>query len=247
MTRRRRLLLGLAAVTTGYVAFREGVLKRPARLTFRDHPVFPAFRSTSAGDVTQRIDPLVGLGEGVSDERRALMEEIRRSPCDWLFTGTPGPGQTRIAYFTDYNCPICRTTSALLADRDGGAAQVTWHDYPILGPGSLAGARVAIAAANQGGYAPMHKRLIGTRVQPTDAYLRLLAEEQGLDADRLLRDAASARTSLQVEVSLALGSLLGFAGTPGIVIGDTVINGALTAGQLDRLIADARSRPAPCD
>ena len=68
------------------------------------------------------------------------------------------------------------------------------------------------------------------------------AKEAGLDMDRLARDIASDEVSTTISESRKLAQSLGINGTPGYVIGESVIPGAIGAAGLKQQIDAARSR-----
>lgn len=84
----------------------------------------------------------------------------------------------------------------------------------------------------------------------------LVADEQsvlavaatvGLDTPQLARDMNSAGVQAEIDQTRALADVLGFIGTPGLVIGRTVMMGAVPASLLRRVIADEQTMgPVAC-
>ena len=81
-----------------------------------------------------------------------------------------------------------------------------------------------------------------TSFVPTPAYLKSLSEEVGIDTARLLEDMQSAAVDREIAQANALAGLFGFPGTPGLIVGRTMVVGAIGEGELqalvDREIAD---------
>ena len=68
------------------------------------------------------------------------------------------------------------------------------------------------------------------------------AKEVGLDMARLEQDVASDEVRATLEENLRLAQSLGINGTPGYVIGDGVVPGAIGAPGLKERIQEARGR-----
>ena len=72
-----------------------------------------------------------------------------------------------------------------------------------------------------------------------------VATDIGLDVDRLVRDMASPDIQADLDRTRALADIFGFIGTPGLVIGRTVLNGAIPYALLRRIAEDEKSRQTP--
>jgi predicted DsbA family dithiol-disulfide isomerase len=247
MATRRQILGGALVLGGGYTALRYGV---PAlNDLIRGLPALeplatPAgFRTLPLGAVSQGLDPMIGLEPALVSEIHPDVLEGRL--CDALFGMTKVPeGVVPIASFSDYACPFCRVLTprleALEANSDG-AIRIKWHELPILGPASAEGARAALAAAQQGRYAEAHARLIRAGFQPTEAYLRALSMDLGLDADLLLRDMRSPQIDAALTDSRALAQLFRVVGTPALLVGRTLVQGEISPRNLDRLVEIERA------
>lgn len=205
------------------------------------------FRRVSTGDLTARFDPLVGLDtpQDPLAPTAALRARVKSDPCAALFG--PVPADPPLAVFSDYNCPICRRFEADLArlsDRRGDLPPPRWLELPLLGPGSVAAARLALAADLQGAYGPMRAALLRSPGATRPGFARALAGRLGLDADRLIHDADSTAVTARLQRVRALAGLFGVAGTPAFALGDLVVIGAPDPRQLDRMAEERR--PAPC-
>ena len=244
---RRSLILGGLALAGGYAALRHGppaLRSRLAGLAFVPLERPAGFRRVAGGAVSAGgFDPFVGLdGSGAAPSVPAA--SAPDDLCAALFPDWSGAaGVVPVASFSDYNCAICRITTRRLAGLGAvadGTAQVTWHELPILGETSVLAARAALAADRQGAYAAFHERLLRSPFQPTPAYLDALAEDLGLDRARLAADMAGEAVTGRIARSLALRRLFGFAGTPAIVVGRTVVEGDVDETTLARLVEAER-------
>ena len=237
----------------GYVAIRQGLpalraLVTDLEFTSLDRP--EGFRRMAGGQTSAgAFDPFAGLSGTGKARPESSAVRVEDTLCAALFESWSGDaGVVPIASFSDYNCPICRVTTRKLAglrEVARGAAEVTWHELPILGETSLLAARAALAADRQGAYAAFQERLLRSPFQPTPEYLDAVSAELGLDRDRLAADMASEAVSDRIARSLALRDLFGFAGTPAIVVGRTVIEGDVDERTLARLIDLEREAGPP--
>lgn len=245
----RRLIALAALAALAIFGWRQ--LAPAPQLAFTPMSQPAGFRALRLPGVSSAADPLIGVGGGVGGGaagRAAPPEDV----CAALFDGDAGvvvgraAAPVRIASFSDYRCPYCRVLSGMLADLAAeGAARITYHEWPIFGPPSTLAARAALAAARQGGYAALHARLMRSAFIVTPAYLEAVAAEIGVDARRLLADMDDPAVTAALARSRALADLFGMAGTPTLVVGATVVEGAVTRAQLDALIALESGAPPP--
>ena len=208
----------------------------------------PGFRRLAAGDLSRGIDPFVGLGDDQAAPVGAA-RGLRDGLCRALFgvTGVPD-GVVPIASFSDYRCPYCRILTqklAVLEKESRGAVDVTWHEWPLLGATSEMAAKAALAAARQDAYAAFHEKLMGGAFVPTPAYLADLAGRSGIDPDRLIADMNSPGVAAEIEQSRALAALFRFPGTPALVVGRTVVAGAIGDAEIARLVEREREEGPP--
>lgn len=199
------------------------------------------FRALAAGTVSGAPDLLAGISAAapVVDAPEGV------AFCRALFGAPLRPeGVVPIAYFTDFRCPYCRILSTYLdaieADRDAGV-RIARHEWPILGEASEIAARATLAARTQGAGAAFHDRLMRSSFLPTPAYLRSIAGRVGVDANRLLHDMSGAAVDRALAETRRLAAILGFRGTPGLVVGRTVVTGAIGEAELRALVARERA------
>lgn len=250
----RRRVLVLSAVVLAVVALGKGaawVLDQSAkelRFTPVDDP--PGFRRLSlVGATSTGRDPFAGLEGASPSGPTPNVASDGLQLCQALF-GRSGfdPGVVPIAFFSDYNCPYCEVVSETISKIEAeakGAVQVKWHEWPLLGAASGVSARAALAAARQGAYARFHRRLLRTSFEPTPAYLRELALSEGIDPDRLIAEMDGEEISREIEVTRVLVRRLAFPGTPALVVGRTIVVGAIRETTLRSLIAQERADGPP--
>jgi protein-disulfide isomerase len=72
--------------------------------------------------------------------------------------------------------------------------------------------------------------------------IRAEAQRAGLDVPRLLREMNDPAIQHRLDTNLALARTLQIEGTPALVIGDTLIPGAVSLAQLEQLVTEERQR-----
>ena len=254
---RRRFVGGAAVLGAGvFLWSAPRLVRRPDPLAFNEVEGLPPFRrlvkdgdvSSGVGDAGSAI--LIGLDAGAPKADPEILAAVRADPCAALFQGAEEGSAVPVAYFSDVRCPWCRIMEerldALGVMQDPGIAFVE-HELPVFGPPSEAAARAILAAPDPESAAALRERLRHTPGLTDTAYIRDLASRLGLDSDALLARMGAAFVRDRLARSRAAARLLGFLGTPGLVIGHTVVSGAVPTETLARIIEDERLRgPAVC-
>lgn len=161
-------------------------------------------------------------------------------------------GDVTFVEFFDYNCGYCkRAMEDMLEIMKGDPKlKVVLKEFPVLGPGSVEAAQVAVAVRMQDPagkkYLDFHQKLLGGRGQADKARALAAAKEAGLDVARLERDMNSAEVKATLEESFKLAEALGMNGTPSYVIGKDVVIGAVGVAALKEKISLARCGQAIC-
>jgi protein-disulfide isomerase len=240
------MLAGMALFAAPLLAVRA-IAPRDKGFVFDDIPGVPGFRRLEAGGVSSRpLDPFVGLRS--PDAPPPPLPLPVGALCGALFgPEPPPPGTVPVAAFSDYYCPYCRDLTARLSARTDGALAITWHELPLLGDASEAAARASLAADMQGAYPAFQARLMRAAFQPTDAYLAEVGTSLGLDTPRLLADARGDEVARRLALSARAAATLGIGATPALVVGRTLVSGAIPDDRLDSLVALERAGgPGPC-
>ena len=148
--------------------------------------------------------------------------------------------------FFDYNCPYCRQVASVMAEAEAGDPElrVVYKEFPILGPGSVFAAKAALAADRQGRYVEFHKALMDADSRVDETSVLAIAEEVGLDVERLKQDMQDPAIQAEIDGNLELAQALRITGTPGFVIGDEFVRGATDLETMTGLIEAARNGKA---
>jgi protein-disulfide isomerase len=163
------------------------------------------------------------------------------TPADPV-AGNP-KGAVTIVEFYDTRCPYCRrmepTMETLLAQDH--SVRLVYKDLPILGPPSVLAARALLAAQKQGGYEKLRAALMRAPPDYTKDQILAIARTLGLDDVRLVRDMEDPAITARLDANLQLAQDLRIEGTPALVIGDTLVPGAVELAELEKDIATARA------
>lgn len=160
--------------------------------------------------------------------------------------GNPQGNVTLVEFF-DYSCGYCKRAlpDMLRLLKDDSNLKVVLKEFPILGTGSVEAARVAIAARMQDPdgqkYLAFHKELLGNPGPASAGKAVAAAKDQGFDMARLERDMKSDEVADTLSENMKLARTLGITGTPGYVIGEDVVVGAIGIAGLQQHIEAART------
>src|SRR6188508_3476415 len=161
--------------------------------------------------------------------------------------GNPNGNVTFVEFF-DYNCGYCKRAmdDMLTLLKDDPKLKVVLKEFPVLGPGSVEAAQVAIAVNMQDKtgkkYLEFHQKLLGGRGQVDKAKALAAAKDAGLDMARIEKDLKSDEVGKTLEESMKLAEALGLNGTPSYVIGNDVVIGAVGLDALGRKVEAARTQ-----
>ena len=176
----------------------------------------------------------------------ALREEsatLYKSPRGNI-VGNPAGDVTLVEFF-DYNCGYCKRALADLTamTKADPKLRVVLKDFPVLGPDSVASAKVAVAVKQQisgDRLFDYHQRLLNTRGTVNGERAMAVAREMSLDMTRLQKDMDNPEVRATLAENAALGEKLNLTGTPAYVIGDEVISGAVGVDPLRQAVAAVR-------
>lgn len=179
--------------------------------------------------------------------RLAQQTAIRDHAADLVHADDPflGPKAAKVSVveFFDYNCGYCRAAfpdlqATLKVHPD---TRIVIKDLPVLGPDSVAVARLALAARAQGKYAQYHMALMNTRARLDETSALNIAKDLKLDVERLKKDAAGKAVEATINRNLALAQDLGINGTPSFVVGEALFPGKIGPDVLAQAIAEAKA------
>jgi protein-disulfide isomerase len=186
--------------------------------------------------------------EADADKVRITIKENKATIFDsshQVVLGNPQGNVTMVEFF-DYNCGFCKRAlpnmlTLLKTDPD---LRFVLKEYPVLGPGSVDAAHVAVAARmqDQSGkkYMEFHQKLLGDRGPADKAHALAVARDVGFDMARIEEDMNSDEVKTTIEENLKLAEALGVSGTPSYVVGREVVPGAVGVDELREKIKNER-------
>lgn len=161
---------------------------------------------------------------------------------DLPMAGNPD-GDVTVVEFFDYNCGYCKKAFEdiqKLVEEDKNL-RVVLMDMPILSPSSQKMSEISLAAHKQGKYFEMHTALMDYRGSQSEAAFLKLAEDLGLDMEKLKADMKSAEIQAAIAKTKQVAQALGIRGTPGFVVGEQLYPGYVGIEALRNAVKDARS------
>ena len=182
----------------------------------------------------------------VKDHAQNLFNSPRQ-----VVLGNPDGNVTFVEFF-DYNCGYCKRAldDMLTLMKDDPKLKVVLKEFPVLGPGSIEAARVAVAVRMQDKdgkkYLEFHRKLLSQRGPADKAHALAAAKDVGLDVARIERDIAGDEVKASLEEAFKLAERLGLNGTPSYVIGENVVIGAVGLAALREKVNVARCGKATC-
>jgi len=165
--------------------------------------------------------------------------------------GNPNGDVTFVEFF-DYNCGYCKRAMSDMLDlmKADSKLKVVLKEFPVLSPGSVEAAQVAVAVRMQDPtgkkYLDFHQKLLGGRGPADKAHAIQAAKEAGLDVARIEKDITSPEVRSTIEENFKLAEAMGMNGTPSYVIGKQVVIGAIGLDGLKEKIGVARCGKATC-
>jgi protein-disulfide isomerase len=172
-------------------------------------------------------------------------KEVLFNSAHQVTLGNPKGDVTMVEFF-DYNCGYCKRALGdmlQLLDTDPNL-RVVLKEYPVLGPGSLEAAQVAVAARMQDHtgkkYLDFHRRLLGGHGPADKARALAAAKEAGFDMARIEKDLKSDEVSETLQENMKVADAIGLNGTPSYIIGSDVVVGAQGYDVLKEKVAAAR-------
>ena len=140
----------------------------------------------------------------VASNAEALFNSNRQ-----VVLGNP-KGDVTLVEFFDYNCAFCKRALPDMLEllKDDPKLKIVLKEFPVLGPGSVEAAKIAVAVRMQDRngkkYLDFHQKLLGGRGAADKARALAVAKEVGMDMSRLDKDMASDEVKVSIDESLKL-------------------------------------------
>jgi len=174
-----------------------------------------------------------------ADQQQGI--NLAKSGNDQTVMGNPD-GDVTIYEFSDYNCGYCKRSFASLMNviKADGNIRVVIKEFPILAETSVTAARLTMAAAELGQFEALHSELMMWPGRLDDRAFEVILGKVGLERKDLEAIIAKGEIDARIQQTRQAAAALKINGTPGFIIGDAVIPGAIDENELARLVAEAR-------
>jgi protein-disulfide isomerase len=185
-------------------------------------------------------DMLVQAGDALRDQQYAsTLQPIRASLERPFYSSWKGAAEPEVTltYFFDYACGYCRQSNPVIEQllKEDKGLRVVYRELPILGPESVAAARVSLAASKAGKFGQYHDALYAAG-RPGPDTIAVAARASGVPAQPGDDPAQEA----ELRANMTFASQLGATGTPLFVVGNRVINAAVGYEGLKAAVKAAR-------
>ncbi|MFA6021072.1 MAG: DsbA family protein [Rhodospirillales bacterium] len=179
-------------------------------------------------------------------ESKKAMQERKKDVFDDPNSPVGGnpKGDVTLVEFFDYRCGYCKSVheSVMRVVKEDGKVKLVYKELPVLGAESVYAAKAALAAAKQKKYVEFQDVMMRHRGAFNEESVMAMAKEVGLDADRLKKDMSAPDITKLLQANMELAETLGIRGTPGFVMGDRIVPGAVPEASLRQWLADARTK-----
>lgn len=192
-------------------------------------------------------------------QKKAMEEQMKNAQKnigekkDELFSDKKSPQFAPSGYditiveFYDYACGYCKKAQSSVEEllKEDKKVRIIFRDFPILGQPSkeMAEISVAVNLIEPSSFKKFHDALMTSNERGKDGALKI-AKNTGINMSKLESVLSKDRSKIEkiLEDNLALGSAIGINGTPGFVIGEELIPGALDLKALKEKISAVRKK-----
>jgi protein-disulfide isomerase len=176
------------------------------------------------------------------DGMTARRQELENDPASPVI-GNP-QGDITIVEFFDYRCTYCKTVLPAVQRllKEDQKVRYVMKELPILSPESRIAAKVALAVWNSDPkrYFDLHGKLMDARGDLNEKRIFEIAKSAGVDIERTKKSMDAVEIEKALAANLDLAQTLGVTGTPGFIVGNRLVPGAVDYATLKQLVADAR-------
>ena len=184
------------------------------------------------------VDTADALRDKQYEPTLATQRAALETPFGSSWKGAAKPDVVMVEFF-DYACPYCKSSNPhvdrLLKEDEG--LRIVYRELPILGPESVAAARLSMAASKVGRFREFHDALFEAG-RPGPETIAIATKAAGLTTP--VEPSAEAEAELKRNFQLA--GALGATGTPLFIVGNRVMNSAVGYEALKKAVADARAK-----
>ena len=212
-------------------------------------------KTGSTGDVDSQIEAYIRANPGlilevVTKYNRDRAEQERQQAVNLVklddgktILGNPN-GDITVYEFSDYNCGYCKRAfgdvQKLIASDDN--VRVVIKEFPILAESSKQAAEISMAAAELGKFEEVHTALMTWQGRLDDSAFDQIIQNAGLSRDEINAIIAKGEIEEKLQAIRQTAQAMQISGTPGFVIGNAIIPGAISSDEMAQIIADERAK-----
>lgn len=192
-------------------------------------------------------------------QKKAMEEQMKNAQKnigekkDELFADKKSPQYAPSGYdvtvveFYDYACGYCKKAQSSVEEllKEDKKVRIIYRDFPILGQPSkeMAEVSVAVNLIEPSSFKKFHDALMTSNEKGKDGALKI-AKNVGINISKLESALSKDKSKIEklLEENINLGSSIGINGTPGFVIGEELIPGALDVKALKEKISAVRKK-----
>ena len=249
-------------VTTEQLVATEVIAKVPQPTDAEIQKVYDENKAQLQGQTLEQVKPRIVefLKQQKGAERQeAFITELKgkykttvalKPPkVDVATAGRPARGPeaapVTIIEFSDYECPFCKRaepTVKKVLDTYGDKVRLVYRNYPLeFHATARPAAEASACAAAQGKFWEYHDKLFASS-DLTDAKLKSLAGELGLDQAKFDECFDKKQFKADIDKDMADASSVGVSGTPAFFINGRMISGAQPFEKFKEIIDDELAR-----
>ena len=189
-------------------------------------------------DPQMLVDAADALRDRQYEPTLAAQRAAIETPFASSWKGAAKPDVVLVEFF-DYACPYCKASNPFVEQllKEDKGLRVVYRELPILGPQSVAAARLSLAASKAGKFRQFHDALWAAG-RPGPETLAIASKAAGLQTPVV----PGADAEAELNRNFKLAGALGATGTPLFVVGNKVMNAAVGYDALKKAIAAARAR-----
>lgn len=185
---------------------------------------------------------LIDGSDALRDRQYAPLLAAHRAAIETPFgtswKGASNPDVTLVEFY-DYACAYCKASNPHI-DRllkEDPRLRVVYRELPILGPQSVAAARLSLLASKAGRFAQFHDALWAAG-KPGPETIATAASAAGIPPNL----PPNPEIEAEIQKNFELAETLGATGTPLFVVGSRVMNSAVGYEALKKAVEDARAK-----
>ena len=211
--------------------------------------------NTATGNVDSQIEAYIRANPGLilevvtqynmerAEQEREQAVNLVKLDDGKTILGNPD-GDFTIYEFSDYNCGYCKRAfndvQELIAS--DGNIRVVIKEFPILSETSKQAAEISMAAAELGKFEEIHTALMTWQGRLDDSVFDQVIRDAGLNRDDINAIIAKGEIEEKLASIRQAAQAIQVSGTPGFVIGNAIVPGAISSQEMAKIVAEERAK-----